>query len=580
MWLFSYPRRLWAGIGVFLCQKRPLAPYTWRVAALLLGLVACEPAPLAEPAAPPSAGAAWWEEALFYEIFVRSFYDGSGDGTGDLNGLAQALDYLNDGDPETTEDLGVTALYLMPVTQAASYHGYDTVDYYRVSADYGDNEQFRAFIAEAHERGLRVIIDLPLNHTSDEHPWFAEARTGPSAAYRDWYIWSDSRPTYAGVWDQPVWHPAGNAFYYGAFWEKMPDLNYRNPAVTAEMQAIARFWLTEMGVDGFRLDAARHLIEDGEQQVNRPETRAWLADFRRFVATVKPEAVVVGEVWDETAAVAPYVQNRELDLAFEFALAEAIVVSVNLGDPGALRHQLAAVTAAYPPGHYATFLANHDQSRILNQLGGHLDRARLAATTLLALPGVPFIYYGEELGMSGARPPDEAVRTPMQWAAVENAFFTSNEQAWTAVNPDYETVNVAAQLNDPGSLLNHYRQLIHLRQEHVALRLGGLATLTSNCREVFGFLRHVPHTAVQPGAAVLVLLNFSPLERSDCVFSLAGSPLPSGEYTARPLLGELDGGAVVVGEDGRISAYTPIHTFAPRAGYLIELTPVGINLHD
>ncbi len=183
----------------------------------------------AEPVADPVP---WWNEQTFYEVFVRSFADSDGDGNGDLQGLIERLDYLNDGDPTTTGDLGVTALWLMPITQSPSYHGYDTTDYTGIEADYGTNEDFRTLIAAAHERGMKVVMDLMLNHTSSEHPWFVDATSSPDSAMRDWYLWSASDTGQQSPWGTSVWHPGGGGYYLGLFWQGMPDLNYRNDAVT------------------------------------------------------------------------------------------------------------------------------------------------------------------------------------------------------------------------------------------------------------------------------------------------------------------------------------------------------------
>lgn len=207
----------------------------------------------------------WWNNRVFYEVFVRSFYDSDGDGIGDLQGVIQKLDYL--------QELGVTGLWLMPVAQSPSYHGYDVMDYYAIEQDYGTNEDFLALMEAAHERDMVVIVDLVMNHTSNQHPWFIASAEG-DPDYADFYIWEEQPGRYTSPWGSNVWHPRDGRYYYGLFWEGMPDLNYENPAVTAEMQKVIDFWLEEMGVDGFRLDAIRHLIEDGSVQENTPETLA------------------------------------------------------------------------------------------------------------------------------------------------------------------------------------------------------------------------------------------------------------------------------------------------------------------
>ena len=288
------------------------------------------PAPGSACTAATTPEAKDWNDRVWYEVFVRSFKDGNGDGIGDLRGLTEQLDYLNDGDPATTTDLGVGGLWLMPIAESPSYHGYDVVDYRTVERDYGTNEDFKAFLAAAHERGIKVIVDLVMNHTSSEHPWFKDAAT-PGSKHDDWYVWADEQPAWLGPGGQVVWHPEGKRWFYGVFWEGMPDLNLRNPAVTTELEDIARFWLDEMGVDGFRLDAAKHLIEDGKDaQTNTPETKAWLAGFKEAVAAVNPDALLVGEVWDPPSIAAPYVPDS-VDMTFDFGLASGIRLALQNG---------------------------------------------------------------------------------------------------------------------------------------------------------------------------------------------------------------------------------------------------------
>lgn len=514
------------------------------------------------PPASPPAETGWWSDAVFYEVFVRSFYDSNDDGIGDLLGLIQKLDYLNDGDPSTTDDLGVTGIWLMPIAQSPSYHGYDVVDYYTVEQDYGSNGMFQRLMDEAHARDISVIVDLVLNHTSASHPWFLNA--GPSGEYRDWYVWSDENPGFIGPWGQQVWYRRGDAFYYAIFWDQMPDLNYRNPEVTAEMTNVARFWLEEMGADGFRIDAVRHLIEDGEQQESTPATHAWLVDFDQFTDEISPDVLTVGEVWAETSQAAPYVIYDEMDLVFEFSLAEAIIESVTANNPTALHRRLETVLEVYPPGQFATFLTNHDQDRVMNQVGRNLDKAHTAATILLTLPGVPFIYYGEEIGMTGQKP-DEMIRTPMQWSAEVNAGFTS-AGPWERVNDDYEEVNVAAQADDLASLLNHYRRMIHLRNDHIALRRGTLILVDSSCAPVYAYMRY------HEEEMVFVLINFGPDDLDDCTFSLAASNLPSATYTVHELLTTTSSSELTVNKNGGFQDYAPEGTLNARGEMVLLLS--------
>ncbi|HEY65450.1 MAG TPA: DUF3459 domain-containing protein [Caldilineae bacterium] len=507
----------------------------------------------------------WWNNTVFYEIFVRSFYDSDGDGVGDLNGLIQKLDYLNDGDPSTTDDLGVTGIWLMPIMESPSYHGYDVVDYYRVDREYGTNEDFRRLIAEAHRRGIRVIVDMVLNHTSSKHPWFQSARSDPNSPYRDFYIWSDEGPGYKGPWGQRVWHRTPTGYYYGIFWEGMPDLNYENPAVTAEMQKVIRFWLEDMGVDGFRLDAVKHLIEEGRVQENTPSTHAWLRDFYAFYKSINPEALTVGEVWSSTTEVVKYIGDQ-LDLAFEFDTAQAMLFSARFGSRNDVLRAHRLVTERYPPNQFATFLTNHDQPRVMTQLRGKVDKAKVAASLLLTGPGVPFIYYGEEIGQRGDKP-DENIRTPMQWSDAENAGFTTAVMAWRAPQPDYREVNVAAQTRDPQSLLSHYRRLIHARNTHEALRIGDWREVTVEDRRIYAFLRH------SDAETLLVLINLAGEPITDYRLDLEAGPLREGT-TGEPPVEILTGRPVrppAVHERGGFQGYIPLDVLEPYSTYIIRL---------
>lgn len=339
----------------------------------------------------------WWNDAVFYEIFVRSFYDEDGDGKGDFKGLIEKLDYLNDGDPATHTDLGITGIWLMPIHQSPSYHGYDVTDYRTIEADYGTNADFSAFIEAAHQRGINVIIDYVMNHSSSDHPWFIESKNEGSV-YRDWYRWSDTNPGGLGPWGQTVWHSDGNDYYYGLFWGGMPDLNYETPAVKEEMFDIACFWLEDMQVDGFRLDAVKYIYETGNQLEDMEETFEFFRDFRSFYKSVNPDAFAVGEAWTSTDKVKKYVENDRLDYCFEFDLAGALLNAANNGNASALTKQVEEVMVAYPYLQFGTFLTNHDQNRVMDVLGRDVTRAKLASQLLLSLPGIPYIYYVKRSG--------------------------------------------------------------------------------------------------------------------------------------------------------------------------------------
>jgi len=501
-------------------------------------------------------------------VFVRSFADSDGDGIGDLRGLTERLDSLNDGNPETHDDLGVTALWLMPVAESPSYHGYDVSDYRTVEPDYGTNEDFQALVVAAEQRGIRVIVDLVLNHSSVEHPWFQDARTRGSE-HEDWYVWSDTRPAVSGPAGAPVWHADGDRFYYGYFWEGMPDLNLRDAAVTNEVRDVARFWLDEMGAAGFRLDAARHLIEDGDVLANAPETLTWLRDFRSTVQRDDQTALVLGEVWDATSSAARYVNEDALDLAFEFGLASQFLSAVRFGDPASLAMIQAEVTDAYPAGGYAAFLTNHDQDRSFDVLGRDVAAAKQAATLLLTSPGVPFIYYGEEIGLRG-RKPDERIRTPLPWTGEGPGFGFTSGQPWEAMAEDVSTTNVAAQREDPESLLSRYRDLIALRESHPALApTSAIVPLETTGEDVYAVLRHDPVSQ----EALFVISNLGTEPATGVSVSLADGPL-CGEFDPSVALGDLSGDlpTPTITSTGGLTGW-PVGDLAPHADLILRLGP-------
>ena len=469
----------------------------------------------------------WWNETVFYEIFVRSFKDSDGDGRGDFKGLIDKLDYLNDGDPKTHDDLGVTGIWLMPIQQSPSYHGYDVIDYREIEKDYGSNEDFKLFMEEAHSRGIRVIIDLVMNHSSDEIPWFQES-LNPESDYRDWYIWRDQDPGGSGPWGQDVWHSRNGDYYYGLFWSGMPDLNYNSPEVKTEMFDIARFWLEEMNVDGFRLDAVKYIYENDNSLEDTEETFQFWKDFRRHYKSINPESFSVGEAWTSTDKVVKYVENEGLDYCFEFDLAGSMLNAVNSQNASGLSHQAEKVMAAYPYLQFGTFLTNHDINRVMDQLGYDESKARLASELLLTLPGIPYLYYGEEIGMTGTKP-DEDIRTPMQWSGNEGAGFTDGSP-WHRINGDYNERNVTNQQSNYHSLWHNYRKMIALRNHHQALQTGNYRTIMSSNDQVYAFLRQLEEENI------LIVSNLS-VEALTTELSLAYSGIDPGNYQLIDLLG-------------------------------------------
>jgi alpha-amylase len=449
----------------------------------------------------------WWNSATVYEIWPRSFKDADGDGNGDFNGMTSKLDDL--------KDFGVNAIWLTPVFEAPSYHGYDFQDFYNVERDYGTMADFERFVAESHNHGIKVILDLVLNHISDQHPWFLKsARKEPG--YEDYFIWRDRRPAGWGqAWsDQPnpkaVWHwnDTRKAYYYGAFGGSQPDVNLRNPNVVAELDRVAAFWLKK-GVDGFRLDAVRYAIEDGPlpRQADTQATLDYWTGFTQRVKAINPDALLVGEVWAPLQTTGRYRNGGQaLDAAFDFDFGNIVIDILNpkavrradfgtLGDTdiGKKRERLWANlrrrAAAAPIGYFSPFLTNHDQNRIMHTLEGDVAKARIAASLLLTSPGTAYLYYGEEIGMSQYKTGDDIFRrATMQWSEDEQAGFNTTGRNWLTHPPQspagkqddwwpkyWRTLrgkgrSVAAQRADPASLYNHYRRLLAVRRQNPNLQ--------------------------------------------------------------------------------------------------------------
>jgi alpha-amylase len=469
----------------------------------------------------------WWNDAVFYEIFVRSFYDSDGDGIGDFQGLTQKLDYLNDGNPATDDDLGVTGIWLMPINDSPSYHGYDAVDYRSINPDYGTMADFQAFLAAAHARGIRVIIDYVMNHCSNQHPWFVEAGEN-DPAFRDYFRWSPSDPGQSGPWGQDVWHWHPSDWYYGLFWSGMPDLNYETQAVKDTMFDTATYWLDTIGVDGFRLDAVLYIIEEGDQLQNTASTLSFWQDYNTHVKAVKPDVLSVGEAWTATSIVLQYVTQDRLDFCFEFDLSYATLDAVNGSYAVPLSDKADQVYHLYPHLQFGTFLTNHDQDRTLNVLGYDEDKAKVAAGVYMTLPGIPFVYYGEEVGMIGSG--DHLnIRSPMQWTDGTNAGFTTGTP-WQTINWNYPDYNVAVEEMDTGSLLEWYKQLIRVRNQSPALRQGTHDQLASSASPVLAFVRrHEQQT-------VLCMANTASNAFGNITLTGSETSLETGEHALTNLL--------------------------------------------
>ena len=431
------------------------------------------------------------DRSVVYEIFVQSFCDSNGDGIGDLLGVVEKLDYI--------EDLGVGAIWLMPISPSPSYHKYDVTNYYDIHPDYGTLDDFKLLIREAHNRGIKVILDFVINHTSSEHPWFQRAIQDQNGPFRDFYTWqyrdavkeqlAQKEILYdtdnISQWHSPDGDP-GSEHYYGFFYHGMPDLNYDNPVVRKEIYDIGRFWL-DLGVDGFRMDAAKYIYPEDRAEDNH----AFWKEFMSTMKIHKSDVYLVGEVWADNTVSAPFYQgfnslfNFDLALSIKESLRRGASCSAVIDGPGiavdtsrSLTESIIQMHTSYkkynPEFFDAVFLSNHDQNRIASDLSGDLNKLKMAANILMTIPGRPDIYYGEELAMLGEKP-DEYIREPMIWSNDSNR----NNSSTSWLKPRFSTLTsvkgVGTQISDQNSLLQHYKRLIELRNESQILSHGHMA---------------------------------------------------------------------------------------------------------
>jgi alpha-amylase len=419
------------------------------------------------PTPQPSTLPPGWRHGAFMEVFVRAYKDSDGDGVGDLKGLTQQLDYL--------KDLGVKGIWLMPITASADGdHGYATTDFRAIEPAYGTLEDFDELLRQAHARGMGVIMDYVINHSARSHPMFASALSGPVSPFYDWFVWEKEAPAGWDIWGKNPWTSTPHGNYFGTFGPHMPDFNFRNPAVLAYHQDSLRFWLNR-GLDGYRLDAVPHLVENNAKDWNdQPESRRLTGELTALI-TSYPQRHVVCEA---TANPQVYAAPAICGSSFAFGL-ERNIVKAAKGDKKAIRAVADYFTAA--PQTMATFVGNHDifaGARLWDQLRGNRAQYKLAAATYLLQPGTPFIYYGEEIGMAGivGVPGDEPLRAPMGWTAdTQRGGFTSGTP-FRPMAPNVARNNVAAQLADPNSLLSFYKSMLALRNHLPSLASGSYDT--------------------------------------------------------------------------------------------------------
>jgi maltose alpha-D-glucosyltransferase / alpha-amylase len=511
----------------------------------------------------------WYKDAIFYEVHVKAFFDGDGNGVGDFAGLTAKLDYL--------KELGVDCLWILPMYPSPlKDDGYDIADFYGIHPTYGSVEDFQKFMDAAHERGLRVIADLVMNHTSDQHPWFQAARADRASPYRDYYVWSDTDQRYRDAriiftdteksnWS---WDPVAKQYYWHRFFSHQPDLNYDNPAVKSAMLDVMRFWL-DRGLDGFRCDAVPYLIErEGTSGENLPETHAVLREFRAVIdREYGGERVLLAEANQWPEDVRPYFgDGDEFHMAFHFPLMPRLYMGIRREDRLPIT-DIFTHTPPIPPGcQWCLFLRNHDEltlemvtneeraymyfayasdpqmklnlgirRRLAPLMDNDRQRIELLNSLVLTLPGSPIVYYGDELGMGdnvhlGDR---NGVRTPMQWSDDRNAGFSAADpaQLYLPVITDpvysYQAVNVAAQEKLATSPLNTMRRLIAARRRSPAFGRGSIEFLKPRNPSVLAYLRRWQDDTLLivvnlSGRAQPVELNLAALEGTVPVEMLGG----------------------------------------------------------
>jgi maltose alpha-D-glucosyltransferase / alpha-amylase len=529
----------------------------------------------------------WFKRAVFYEIHIRGFFDSNDDGSGDLRGIQDKLDYL--------QWLGVDCIWLLPMYASPLRDGgYDIADFYSIHPDYGTVDDFRNLVDAAHERGIRIIADLVVNHTSADHPWFQESRSSPDSPKRDWYVWSDTDERYQDariifVDTEPsnwTWDPVAGAYYWHRFFSHQPDLNYDNPEVQEAMLDALRFWL-DAGIDGFRLDAVPYLYErDGTICENLPETHAFLRRLRAEVDAKYPDRVLLAEAnqWPEDV-VAYFGQGDECHMAFHFPVMPRMFMALRREDATPIYEILDRTPPIPDNAQWGLFLRNHDEltlemvtdeerdymyseyakdprmklnlgirRRLAPLLDNGRDESQLLHAIMFSLPGSPVLYYGDEIGMGdnvflGDR---DGVRTPMQWTGDRNGGFSRADFAQLYLPPlmdpvwGYQACNVEAQLRTPTSFLRWVHRFISLRKGHPVFGLGSYEPLPTNNPRIFAHVRRYEEDVVL------------------CVHNLARS--------AQPV--ELDLGRF----EGRVPEEMFGRTSFPPVGelpYLLTLAPRG-----
>ncbi len=461
----------------------------------------------------PSSGVdKWYSTGVFCELLVRSYKDTNADKNGDFKGLTSKLDYI--------KDLGISGLWLMPITDSFERtNNYDPINFTDVDPTYGTLADFKELLSEAHKRDIKIIIDFVVNHTSDQHPYFKDAVKDKKSKYRNWYVFSDTQPS--GDWKK-YWNKTDTGWYYAYFVKNKPDLNYKNPEVVAYMKSVVKFWL-DMGVDGFRFDAVTLLVENGDGKLkNQAENSVIYRDLRKYI----DENYKSRDIFTVCESEPPYnlylgKGNDMFNASFQFKFNGTLIRTVKNQTPftdngvnmiESIPKQNSLELKLADGAFYATLLSNHDSYagyRPYRQFDGDIGKTKLAGALYLTLPGIPFVYYGEELGLDTytSSKSDKWLRNCMIWDETANFGFTDAKNAWNMINANDEEqnklMNAAAQAKDPGSILNHYKKIINIRKNNKALSLGDFEAVDSKNNLVNSYLR------ILGNEVVLVINNFS-----------------------------------------------------------------------
>ena len=489
---------------------------------------------------PGSTLPAQWHTGVLMEIYVRGYKDSNGDGTGDLQGVTQSLDYL--------KDLGISGIWLMPVTKSQDHdHGYAVTDYRDIEPQYGTLADFDELLREAHARGIGVIVDYVINHSAAQHPAFVNSKAGDGNAFRNWYVWQAAKPGGWSIYGKDPWYATGNGAYFAAFWDQMPDFNLRNAAVIDWHHDSMRFWLNR-GVDGFRFDAVGHLVENGPGAWDsQPENYVIMNSVRRLLDGYA-QRYMVCEAPNASLGFA----NPAMGCGSAFAFGHNHdVVSAAKGSASAVQQVANYFNTA--PGSIATMVSNHDSfagERLFDQVGGNMAQYRLAAATYLLQPGTPFIYYGEEIGMAGGASlsGDHKLRTPMSWTGSASGFTSGTP--FRALSANIATHNVAAQAADANSLLAFYKSVIALRNATPSLARGSYEHASAS-NTVMSFQRSLGNERT------LAVFNYGPAAATAALANLPANatlapmwPVPAGGLT------------VQVDANGNVGAHLPAQSFA------------------